>query len=155
MLLISQPNIFNRSIHAPQKWRIFSKICWNLFCMNAYLDLTFDMRLLTFRISTDFLDPGWEKPVLNITNCKSFSLHEQFLTVHLKVKLVLHLEEGDGGGGAIAAYFADVRFKRKDFCCHQKVKSKSAARLKPKQGQGFVIIATSPQSISRLISMKT
>ena len=93
--------------------------------------------------------------MLNITNCKSFSLHEQFLTVHLKVKLVLHLEEGDGGGGAIAAYFADVRFKRKDFCCHQKVKSKSAARLKPKQGQGFVIIATSPQSISRLISMKT
>ena len=144
MLLISQPNIFNRSIHAPQKWRIFSKICWNLFCMNAYLDLTFDMRLLTFRISTDFLDPGWEKPVLNITNCKSFSLHEQFLTVHLKVKLVLHLEEE--GGVAIAAYFADVRFKRKIFfCCHRKVKSKSAPRLEPKQGQ----------SISRLISMKT
>ena len=70
------------------------------------------MRLLTFRISTDFLDLGSEKPVLNITNCKSFSLHEQFLTVHLKVKLVLHLEEG---GGAIAAYFADDRFKREDF----------------------------------------
>ena len=82
--------------------------------MKAHLDLTFDMRLLTFRISTDFLDLGSEKPVLNITNCKSFSLHEQFLTVHLKVKLVLHLEEG-GGGEAIAAYFADARFKREDF----------------------------------------
>ena len=76
------------------------------------MDLTFDMRLLTFRISTDFLDLGSEKPVLNITNCKSFSLHEQFLTVHLKVKLVLHLEEG---GEAIAAYFANDRFKGEDF----------------------------------------
>ena len=88
--------------------------------MKAHLDLTFDMRLLTFRISTDFLDLGSEKPVLNITNCKSFSLHEQFLTVHLKVKLVLHLEEGVGW--VIAAYIADFRFKRREFfCCQSKV----------------------------------
>ena len=146
MLLISQPNIFNRSIHAPQKWRIFSKICWNLFCIKAHLDLTFVMRLLTFRISTDFLDLGSEKPVLNITNCKSFSLHEQFLTVHLKVKLVLHLEEG-GGGRQLQHISLMTDLKGRIFFCHQKVKSKSAPRLEPKMGQGYVIIATSPQSI--------
>ena len=112
--------------------------------MKAHLDLTFDMRLLTFRISTDFLDLGSEKPVLNITNCKSFSLHEQFLTVHLKVKLVLHLEEG---GGQLQHISLMTGLNGRIFFCHQKVKSKSAPRLEPKMGQGFVIIATSPQSI--------